>query len=236
MNPTITRLALAALLGRKRFVLLLLFPAVLVGLTVLVRLLTDSPEDATDVLFGVGLSLVLPLLALVAATAVMGPEVDDGSLVYLLAKPVSRHAVATSKYVVALGSVLVLSPLLLLAVGVAVDPDDVGTTAARVVGAAASAAAYTALFLALSTVWKHAVVAGLLFVLLWEGTLSNVFSGVSWLSVGQWGQRVAAALDDDVYRTDVSLPWAILALVVVTVGGVWFSGDRLRSFSLRGDD
>lgn len=235
MNPTIVRLALAALLGRKRFVLLLLFPVALLGLTLVVRSLA-TPSDATDVLFGVGLALVLPLLALVAATAVMGPEVDDGSLVYLLAKPVSRHAVAVSKYAVALGAVLVLSPLLLLVIGAAVNPDDLDQTLAQVAGAALSAAAYTALFLALSTVWKHAVVVGLLFVLLWEGTLSSIFSGVSWLSVGQWGQRVAAAIDSDVHRSDVSLPWAVVALVLVTAGGVWFSGDRLRSFSLRGDD
>ncbi|MBE7324891.1 ABC transporter permease subunit [Nocardioides sp. Y6] len=236
MNPTIVRLALAALLGRKRFVLLLLFPAALLALTLVVRQVAPAPSDATDVLFGVGLSLVLPLLALVAATAVMGPEVDDGSLVYLLAKPVSRHAVAFSKYVVALAAVLVLSPVMLLLVGAAVDPDDLDRTLARAAGAALSAAAYTALFLALSTVWKHAVVAGLLFVLLWEGTLSSIFSGVSWLSVGQWGQRVAAAIDPDLYRADVSMTWSLAALALVTVGGVWFSGDRLRSFSLRGDD
>lgn len=236
MNSTIVRLALAALLGRKRFVLLLLFPGVLVALTVLVRLLSSEPAAATDVLFGVGLSLVLPLLALVAATAVMGPEVDDGSLVYLLAKPVSRYAVATSKYVVALGSVLVLGPLLLLVVGAVVDPDGLDATLARTAGAVLASAAYTALFLALSTVWKHAVVGGLLFVLLWEGTLANVFSGVSWLSVTQWGQRVAAALESELFRSDISLAWAVAALVVVTLGGVWFSGDRLRSFQLRGDD
>lgn len=73
-------------------------------------------------------------------------------------------------------------------------------------------------------------------MLLWEGTLANLFSGIAWLSVGQWGQRVAAMLDSDVYRSDVSAVWAVAALVVVTVGGVWFSGDRLRSFSLRGED
>lgn len=236
MNPTIVKLALAALLGRKRFVLLLLFPGALIALTLLIRALSSRPEDASSVLLGVGTSLVLPLLALVAATAVMGPEVDDGSLVYLLAKPVSRYAVAASKYVVALASVLLLGPLLLWVVGAAVDPDNVASTSARALGAAAAAAAYTALFLALSTLWKHAVVAGLLLVLLWEGTLANLFSGIAWLSVGQWGQRVAAMLDSDVHRSDVSAAWAVAALVVVTVGGVWFSGDRLRSFSLRGED
>ncbi|QCX28333.1 ABC transporter permease [Nocardioides jishulii] len=236
MNPTILRLALAALAGRKRFIILLLFPAALVGLTILVRMLTDEPAAATDTLFGLGLSVVLPLLALVGASAVMGPEVDDGSIVYLLAKPISRHSVATSKYAVALGAVLLLGPVLMLVTGLAVNPDDSSTLVARTVGAALSAAAYAAFFLTLSTVWKHAVVAGLLFVLLWEGTLANVFSGVAWLSIYQWGNRVAAALSDDVSGPDIALWWAVAALLVVIVGGVWFTGDRLRSFSLKGDD
>ncbi|GGD23731.1 ABC transporter permease subunit [Nocardioides daphniae] len=236
MNPTIARLALAALAGRKRFIILLLFPLLLTGLTVLIRVLTGEPELATDAMFGLGLSVVLPLLALVGATAVMGPEVDDGSIVYLLAKPISRHSVAVSKYVVALGSVLLLGPVLMLVTGVAVNPGDAGDVAARSLGGALSAAAYAAFFLALSTVWKHAVVAGLLFVLLWEGTLANVFSGVAWLSIYQWGHRVARSLTDGLAGPDIALWWAAFALAVVTVGGVWLSGDRLRSFALKGDD
>lgn len=236
MNPTILRLALAALAGRKRFIILLLFPIALVGLTVLVRLLTDVPDDATETLFGLGLSVVLPLLALIAATAVMGPEVDDGSIIYLLAKPISRHSVATSKYAVAAGAAVLLGPVVMLVTGLAVNPDDSATTLARTAGGVLGAAAYVAMFLALSTVWKHAVVAGLLFVLLWEGTLANVFSGVAWLSVSQWGHRVAAALSDDIQGPDITLWWAVVALAGVIVGGVWFSGDRLRSFSLKGDD
>ena len=236
MNPTIARLALAALLGRKRFVLLLLFPIGLIGLTILVRVLSSEPEAAAEILFGLGLTVVVPLLALVAATAVMGPEVDDGSLVYLLAKPVSRHAVAFSKYVVALATVLALGPLLLLVTGLLVHPDESHLILAASAGGAVSAIAYTSLFLALSTVWKHAVVVGLLFVLLWEGTLANIFSGVAWLSIGRWGDRVAAAIDVDWGAPSVALWWAIACLLVVGVGGVWFSGDRLRSFSLKGDD
>ena len=44
-------------------------------------------------------TLALPLVALLATSAVLGPEVDDGSIVYLLAKPVNRYGLAISKYV-----------------------------------------------------------------------------------------------------------------------------------------
>lgn len=236
MNPTIARLALVALIGRKRFVLLLLFPIGLIGLTVMVRVLTSDAEVAVELLFGLGLLVVLPLLALIAATAVMGPEVDDGSLVYLLAKPVSRHSVALSKYVVALTAVLVFGPLPMLVTGIALDSDNMDFVLGISLSATLSAIVYTSLFLALSTVWKHAVVVGLLFVLLWEGTLAGIFSGVAWLSIGQWAGRVGAEISAEWGTPAVPLWWAIGALLVVGVGGVWFSGDRLRSFSLKGDD
>ena len=33
-----------------------------------------------------------------------------------------------------------------------------------------------------------------------------------------------------------SLPWALVASLAVVVGSVWFTGDRLRSFTLRGEE
>ena len=94
---------------------------------------------------------------------------------------------------------------------------------------------YSALFLALSSFTRHAVVVGLIFVLIWEGLAGGLLSGVAWLSVGQWGIRighlVSSELDDP-----ANLPWALLASVAVTLGGVWFAGDRLRSFALTGDE
>ncbi len=94
---------------------------------------------------------------------------------------------------------------------------------------------YSALFLAVSAVTRHAVIVSLLFVLIWEGLLGNLLSGVAWLSVAQWGLRigheVSAALPDP-----TNLPVGGADQRGVTVGGVWFAGDRLRSFSLRGED
>ena len=103
MNATIAKLALQALLGRRRFYLLLAFPVLLIGLVGLVTALADG-DAAYDILPGLGYPLVLPLVAILAASSVLGPEVDDGSIVYLLSKPVNRYGVAISKWVVALGA------------------------------------------------------------------------------------------------------------------------------------
>ena len=71
----------------------------------------------------------------------------------------------------------------------------------------------------------------------WEGVLGSIFAGVRWLSVGAWGRAVADEVSpqlDDVATT--GLTYAVVAAVLVTAGAVWFTGDRLRSFTLRGDE
>jgi ABC-2 type transport system permease protein len=232
MNATIARLAMQALLGRRRFYLLLAFPVLLIGLVALVTSLTDG-EAAYELIPGLGYPLVLPLVAILAASSVLGPEVDDGSIVYLLSKPVSRHGVATSKWLVALGATLTAGSLPIFVA--ALITGDSTRAVALLVGAVVAGTAYSALFLAISSVTRHAVIASLMFVLIWESLLGNLFTGVAWLSIGQWGLRigheVSAQLPDP-----ANLPWAIAASAVVTVAGVFFAGDRLRSFSLRGED
>jgi ABC-2 type transport system permease protein len=232
MNVTIAKLALQALLGRRRFFLLLAFPVLLIALVTLITALTDG-DAAFEILPGLGYPLVLPLVAILAASSVLGPEVDDGSIVYLLSKPVSRHAVAISKWLVALAATLVAGALAILIASLITG--DATRAVAMFVGAAVAGTAYSALFLAISSVTRHAVIASLMFVLIWESLLGNLFTGVAWLSIGQWGIRIGHEISDEL-PDPANLPWAILASVAVTAVGVWFAGDRLRSFSLRGED
>jgi ABC-2 type transport system permease protein len=237
MNTTIIRLALQALLGRRRFLLLLLIPVVLIGLAVAVRLLAGRGVGYQEIVVGLGLGLVLPLVALLATSSALGPEIDDGSIVYLLAKPVNRYSVAVSKYAVALGATLLFGALPLLVTGLVIDASEPGVAVAWLAAGALGGAAYCGLFLALSAVARHAVVIGLLFLLVWEGLLGGFLSGVRWLSIGDWSRQLATALDDRVVVSGpgVGTTYAVVATAVVVLLGVWFTGDRLRSFSLRGD-
>ena len=80
------------------------------------------------------------------------------------------------------------------------------------------------------------VVVGLLFALLWEGVLGSLFEGIRWLAIGAWGREVATAISPQVPSQETGLAYAVAAATVVTLGSVWFTGDRLRSFTLRGDE
>ncbi|GAA2129828.1 hypothetical protein [Nocardioides bigeumensis] len=235
MNPTIMRLSAQALFGRRRGLVLLLIPVLLVALSIVVRALTEA-GTGYEAILSLGFTLALPIVALLSAAAVLGPEIDDGSVVYLLAKPISRHTVARSKYAVAWAATMGLGVLPLIVSGLIIDAGDSRQALAWGVGGIVAGTTYTALFLGLAALTRHAVVVGLLFALLWESVLGNVLTGIRWLAIGPWGREVAGEISPRVPVPGTGLTYALVASVIIAVGTVWFAGDRLRSFTLRGDE
>jgi ABC-2 type transport system permease protein len=238
MNSTVVRLAVRALLGRRRGLLLFVLPGVLVALAVLVRVIAgEDSTAATSVLYGVGLVLTVPLVALVAGTGVLAPEIDDGSVVYLLAKPVPRPVIVVSKVVVAMGCVVLFAAVPVFGVGLLLNPSVPELGAGYALGALLAGVTYCALFVMLAAVSRHAVVFGLVYVLIWEGLLGSVLDGIRWLSVTQWGTAVAQQVSDDFgLDVDLGVTYALVAAALVTVVAVWFAGNRLRSFTLTGEE
>ena len=236
-NATIIGLTVRNGLGARRTVVLVILPVILIGLAITVRALVGVDEDATiGVMVGLGLTVVLPLVALIAGTSVLAAEVDDGSIVYLLAKPISRHTIAVSKYLVAVTATILFTTLPIMLAG-AIMTGELRGAIGYAAGALLGAFAYSAIFLLLSAVTRHAVAAGLLYVLIWEGLLGGLLTGVRWLSVGAWSTSLADSIvTDDILTKPVSPAYAIIATVVVTVGAVWLAGDRLRSFRLTGEE
>lgn len=237
MNGTIARLSLRSLFGQKRGLVVIGLPVLLLLLAGVVQLLTDGSEAVVPITVVFGMGLVLPLVALLVTNGVIGPEIDDGSIVYLLAKPVSRLVVAVSKLAVAVGVTVVVGAGALLLAGLILDPSRPTRALAVAVGATVAGAAYCAVFVALSAINRHGMVAGLLYVLAFEGLLATVLSGLRYLSVGAFGQRITAAIDDSLnLGTDIGMGYAVGASLLVVVAGAYLAGQRLRSFQLRGDE
>jgi ABC-2 type transport system permease protein len=235
MNPTIASITARGLLGRRRFLALLLLPTALVGLAVLAKVAAVRGEDwASTVLVGLGFGVVLPLAALIIGTGVLGAELDDGTLAHILAKPVPRWKIIATKLVVAVvATVAAVVPAMFLA-GTLAGGARVGVGLA--VGSALAATAYCAFFVALSMVTSRPVLVGLAYVLLWEGMLGSVISGTQVLSVGQYGLAVADAVaDTTLLKGQVSVPVSVVLAVVFTVGATFLAIDRLRSFRLAGE-
>jgi ABC-2 type transport system permease protein len=236
ISPTIVRLGVRSIFGRRRGILLIALPVVFIGLAALVRgLVGADPDAARDTLEGLGLVVIGPLVALLATTALLAPEIDDGSISYLLAKPISRHTIVISKLVVAASCVLVFAVLPVVVAGLILLTDEPALGLGFAVGCLAGGAAYCALFALLSVMTRHAVVIGLIYLLIWEGLLGGLLTGVRWLSVTRWASALVEPLAD-VELVTLSLGYALVATLVVIGAGTWLTGRRLRAFNLTGDE
>jgi len=235
MNTTIVRITARALFGRRRFLLLLPLPLLVVGLAVLADSLGEPPDEwGPPVIVGLGIAVVLPVLALVIGTGVLGAEIDDGTVLHILAKPLPRREIILAKLTVAavVTAVTIAAPM--FAVGLVAG--DVGLGVALAVATAVGAVAYTALFLALSLVTRRPVLVGLVYVLVWEGVLGNVVSGTQVLSIQQYVIAVADRLSPSTFlATTVSLPVALAMAFVFSAGATVLAIDRLRSFTVVGE-
>jgi len=239
VNATVVRLSARAVLGRRRGVLLIILPLVLIALAVLVRVLAgEGSGSPQSVVGGLGLGLVLPLVALIATSSMLSPEIDDGSIVYLLAKPISRHTVVISKVVVAFGCAVAFAVVPILIAGLIVAPSHTRLVFAYSLGALTAGAAYTALFAWLSTLSRHSVVLGLVYVLLWEGLVGDLVAGVRWVSVSRWASTIVESASGGEYVTSPPLgaAYAIIATLVLIVALTYLAGRRLQSFNLTGDE
>jgi ABC-2 type transport system permease protein len=236
ISRTIVRLGVQSIFGRRRGILLFALPVVLIGLAVVVRVLVGAdPAAARDTLEGLGLIVIVPLVALLATTALLAPEIDDGSISYLLAKPISRHSIVISKLVVAATCVVVFAAVPMLVAGLILLADEPALGVGFALGSLAAGFAYCALFALLSVMNRHAVVIGLIYLLIWEGLLGGLLAGVRWLSVTRW----ASALIEQVAEVDLvalSPMYAAVATAAVIGLGTWLTGRRLRAFNLTGDE
>ncbi|MEV6103279.1 ABC transporter permease subunit [Streptomyces sp. NPDC051940] len=237
-HPTVARLTYRALLGRKRALIMFALPALLLVIAILVRALVGADDEvANSILGGFAVATMVPLIGVIAGTGAIGPEIDDSSIVYLLAKPVPRHTIILTKLVVAIGVTMAFSAIPTLLAGYILNANSQQLAVAYALSAAIASVAYAALFLFLGTITKHAVLIGLIYALIWESLFGSLVEGARTLSIQQWALAIGERLGEGGYLlSDVALPTAIVLLVVVTAAATWSAGQRLRSLTLAGED
>lgn len=236
MAPLV-EVTLRGMLGRRRTVLLVL----LVGLPVLIALLirlTGGRPDADRVLDTLVVRAVMPLAALIVGTAVIGSEIDDGTAVYLMVKPIARWRIAVSKAIVAAGltSILVVPAVLLTGFLLGGRGDSTTTTVAFALACLAGGSAYAVAFLALSAFTTRAFLIGLAYVLIWEGVLAGLLEGTKFLSIRQATLGLAEAFGADLPDDPLAPAVSGLVVAVVIVGGLLLTSWRLARFEIRGGD
>jgi ABC-2 type transport system permease protein len=200
MIRTIAAVTIRSLLSRRRSLLLVLLALLPVAIALLVRLsgrvgpgldaLTDIVVDRLIV------TTLVPLVALVFGTTALGAELDDGTAVFLLVKPIARWRIVAAKLAVAVTlTVLLTAPTAFLAGAILLaDGPGLAVPIGAAVGTAVGATTYATIFLALSLITTRALPVGLVYVLVWEGILAGLFEGTRVLSVRQYALGIAGAI------------------------------------------
>ena len=235
-NPTVASITARATLGRRRAAFFAVPAAILIGLTLILR--ASHPAGASwpdHVLGDFGFSILLPLTALIIGTGVLGGEIDDSSVVHLLATPVRRSEVIVTKFVVAAGLTALFAAVPELIAGL-IAPNESKLAFALFIGAVIGSVVYSAVFVLASVLTTRAIAFGLLYIAIWEGLLSNFVGGVRILSVAHYSLGIANAIaPDQNLHAGLGLATSVTLAIVVTVGGLYWATRRLAAFSLTGD-
>jgi ABC-2 type transport system permease protein len=258
-NTTVARITMRATLGRKRAILFATPAVLLIVFTLLLRGVHSAARPwPSHVLGTFGFTVLLPLTALIIGTSVLGAEIDDGSIIHLLATPVRRVSVVLTKYTVATALTVLFAAVPegiagLLSGGGSRPPVAVGggglvqTTPGTAisadklalglfVGAVVGALIYNAVFVMVSVATTRAIAVGLLYVLVWESLLSNFVSGARLLSISHYALGVANGIvNDSALNAGLTVGTSVVMGVIVTVLALVLAVNLLRGFTLKGD-
>jgi len=232
-------LTLRSLVDRRRFWLMVLLAAVPVLMAV-VGAVFGGDLFSRRIFDQLIVRTVLPLIALVFGTAALGSELDDGTIVFLLTKPIRRARIVLAKGAVAAGltaALIVPATVLTGLVATSQQASLASSTTAFAIAAAVGGTAYALGFLALSSFTSRALAIGLGYVLLWEGVLSGLFEGTRVFSVRQAMTGLAAMLQgNEGVRDTLDGTTSIVILGTVIVGSLALASWRLSRYQLRGGD
>jgi ABC-2 type transport system permease protein len=228
------------LLRGKRPIGLAVLPLLAVLLAIADRLLSTDETPASryaslaETLF---LSTAVAIVSLVLGASSIGDERDDGSILHVVATPIPRRTIILSKLAAAATAVLVLcGPALAACIAIGLGSD---TTARAVVWSAIAlilcGIAYSALFLVLALVSGRPVLIGLIYIVLWEGSVATFAPQANWLSIGAYGRSmIAEGLPgaDESNVPAISGAGSIIVLLVASVLFTWLATHRLSRVEL----
>ena len=182
--------------------------------------------------------LVIPtvtaFVAVVLGASAIGDEREDGTILYLVATPLSRLSLVLTKVLAAwTASMALLAPAVVVAGVIALgDRMSAGRILWPLLGVALSALCYCAVTSWLSMVSRRPVVIGALYILLWEGSIATFAASADRFSIAAYGRAIAVEGVIDVNAPDASAATAIVVLGIVTAVAAWAATRRFTRTEL----
>lgn len=182
---------------------------------------------------------VLPIGTLILATNALGNEIEDRTMVYLVLKPISRLRIVLEKFVAVVATATLLlwigNTLSWLLVMRGDAGDSIDLFVAMQISTLAGVLANAALFMAVSLIVPRALLAGIMYSLLWESTFTRFIPGIRLMSIRHYVQSmyVRIANDAEIVLDDaMQLGPALIVLAIVVVVSLGIATWRLRTMNL----
>lgn len=237
----IASLTLRALLGRRRSMLMLVLAAtpVLLGLLVVANANELSPVTLGATIDGFVNRVVLPLIALVFGTSALGSELDDGTAIPLLTKPIARRSIIVAKIAVAgtLTAALVVPSTLVAGLLMGGGGGDaIRVTFAYAIANLIGSYLYVAVFLVLGVITSRGLIIGLAYSLIWEAVVSSLLRGSQVFSVREYIAGIASALEPAASPDSVIGAGGFLYAAVLFASAAAIGSLALSTYEVRGTD
>jgi len=172
-----------------------------VGLAMLIRATAaDVPGMALEfsLVFMFLPHAILPLVALIYASGIVGDEQEEQTITYLLVRPISKWAMYCVKLLATLTTTMILTAVFTILCYAAIylgGDNSVGDVAVRCLKATAThalaVAAYCCLFGLMSLATKRILLAGILYIAVIEGLLANLPFGIRLITVIYYARLIA---------------------------------------------
>jgi ABC-2 type transport system permease protein len=235
----IAEVTVRALLGRRRTLLMLLLAGTPIALGLLVRLNDSEVRTIGPTIDGFVIRVVLPLVALVFGTAALGSELDDGTAIHILTKPVSRWTIVLAKLAVAgtLTAALIVPSTILGGILLGgMRSENLAVTFAFGLATLIGSYLYVAIFLVLSVATSRGLIIGLAYSLIWEAVLAGLLPGSQIFSVREYVGGIAEALAPGAVADSIIGAGGFLYAGAALAMAIVLGSVRLSTYETRGTD
>ncbi|MAT02981.1 MAG: hypothetical protein CL421_08110 [Acidimicrobiaceae bacterium] len=191
---------------------------------------SDDPLEAgVGFISYMGLSILIPIVALIFASASLGDTREDGTLVYLWLRPISRLSVSTGAWA---ASITIALPLTVIPITISAILLDTGNSVvtATIITSILAVLAYSGLFVTLGLIVKNPVLWGLAYIFIWEAIVASFAKPAAALAVSGYSRAIITGrtnVEFD-YLFDPSQNVSILMLIIISIAGIALSSARLN--------
>ena len=230
-------LTLRQLAGWRRLLIMTALAAMPVAIAWLMVSSKRAPsitEFETAIINAMLAGAIAPLVVLAIAGSAFGNEIEDRTIANLVLTPIPRWRIVLPKL---LATVAIAAPFMVVSALVTSYTAFLGDSRAMMavtIALLVGVALYASVFVWLGLRSPQAIGIGLLYIVLWEGFLSEYVTGIRVLSIRHYAISFMHGLDPRRFATESNMSMTAVSAVAALVfaGFLWLTIRQLRRMDI----